>query len=164
MTSPPPDSASPDPPASPPALADSQRQPKTPTHSYDSRLRDVLDSPTKSAHAQDEVEVEGEDEFGEFVYSGKDRVEGEMEEREEGSYERRMEELVGASVVSDGDGDATASEAGTARGGAVDDKQDEEEHHSLAKEAVNGALRGLGNGLSTPVRPEYGLPCRRNAS
>ncbi|BGP00097.1 putative Late endosome to vacuole transport-related protein [Rhodotorula toruloides ATCC 204091] len=153
MTSPPPDSASPDPPASPPALADSQRQPKTPTHSDDSRLRDVLDSPTKSAHAQDEVEVEGEDEFGEFVYSGKDRVEGEMEEREEGSYERRMEELVGASVVSDGDGDATASEAGTARGGAVDDKQDEEEHHSLAKEAVNGALRGLGNGLSTPASP-----------
>ncbi|BGP08713.1 hypothetical protein JCM10049v2_004562 [Rhodotorula toruloides] len=151
MTSPPSDSAAPDPPASPPAPPDSQRQPKTTTDSYDSRLRDVLDSPTKSVRGREDDE--GEDEFGEFVYGGKDRVEGEMEEREEGSYERRMEELVGASAVSDGDGDATASEAGTARGEAVDDKQDEEEHHSLAKEAVNGALRGLGNGLPAPASP-----------
>ncbi|GEM07801.1 late endosometo vacuole transport-related protein [Rhodotorula toruloides] len=148
MTSPPLDSAAPDQPASPPDdQPDSQRQ----RHSYDSRLRDVPDSPTKSAGWIEEDR--DEEEVGEFVYSGKDRVEEDLEEPEEASYERRMEELVGASVGSDADGDATASEAGTARGGAQWPGEDEEEHPSSAKDGVNGALRGLGTGFPTLASP-----------
>ncbi|GAA5899138.1 hypothetical protein JCM8208_003013 [Rhodotorula glutinis] len=87
-------SRDPTPPASPPPPPSDRSAPPTASDSaaYDARLAAALDSPTKRAHDP----KDDDDDFGEFVYSGKDAAGEDDTVDRVGDYDERLRETVGS--------------------------------------------------------------------
>ncbi|BGP40706.1 hypothetical protein JCM10449v2_004668 [Rhodotorula kratochvilovae] len=116
---------------------------------YAARLNAALESPTKGAHADED----DDDDFGEFVYAGRDaRAGGGDDEEGVGAYEDRLREVVGSSAGSDGT-ERAQREARARLGAARARNGAKEEHHLEESERRDGA-EGLlgGRGSTVPIK------------